>query len=172
MEEKDTLQDFLYTYVETGWFDHEREKTLEAMKRLWKTMPQTDIDQLPARLIVFAPAAIKLGQTYPWLDSGTREEGTLIYLAPELELMSQSEIDITVAHEFAHAVLGHGKCGSAGTETKEALIRQADVPHEREADELITKWGYAPAYNRRPNTAKPKRLLNSSRRTARPKRKR
>jgi hypothetical protein len=161
MEEKDTLQEFLYTYVETGWFDHERRKTLEAMKRLWKAVPQTDFDRLPGKLIVFAPASVKLGEVLPWRD-----------LAPHLERKSQSEIDKTVAHEFAHVILRHGRSDSTATETKETLIRQADVPHEREADELIKKWGYAPAYNRRPNTAKSRRILNLSRRITGRKRKR
>jgi hypothetical protein len=169
MEEKDTLQDFLYAYVETGWFDHERQKTLKAMKRLWKAMPQTDIDRLPGKLIVFAPAAVKLGDVLPLFNSGMREEGAFIYLAPHLECKSQTEVDKTVAHEFAHVVLGHGRSDSAVTETKETLIRQADVPHEREADELIKQWGYEPAYNRRPES---KRKLNSSRRITGRKRKR
>jgi hypothetical protein len=144
--------DFKYRFIETGWFDYGRAKTLVAMQKLWERVPQEDLDNLPADLIVFAPATYILGEVFPLSLGGESEEetrGALVYLSPQLERKSQAEVDSTVAHEFAHLVLGsHRSDYTRNTYPQGAEFKtQGDVPSEQDADRLISDWGYKPAYN-------------------------
>jgi hypothetical protein len=39
--------DFCYQYIEMGWFDYDRHKTIEAMRMLAKIIPDDVLDNLP-----------------------------------------------------------------------------------------------------------------------------
>src|SRR5450759_3565215 len=123
--------DFRYQYIETGWFDYDRSKTIEAMRKLSERIPDDVLNDLPP-LTVFAPSTALLGHVTPF---GTGDR-LFLYLAPKLEGKSQHEVDFTVAHEFAHIVLGHYKPG-ATTHTAGAVVeKHEDAPTEQDADHL------------------------------------
>jgi hypothetical protein len=88
--------DFRYQYIETGWFDYDRCKTIEAMWKLSQRIPHDVLNDLPP-LTVFAPSSALLGHVVP-VGTGNC---VFLYLAPKLEGKSQREVDFTVAHEFA-----------------------------------------------------------------------
>ena len=52
----------------------------------------------------------------------------------EKDELDEEEMRITVAHDIAHFILGHHKNGGGGPEK------------EKEADDLIEKWGFKRAY--------------------------
>jgi hypothetical protein len=121
---------FRYQFIETGWFDYDRDKTIEAMRKLAERIPEDVVDNLPP-LTVFAPSTVLLGRVFPMLASVT-PGSVFLYLGPRLETLSQKEVDFTVAHEFAHVALRHYKPG-AGTHPPVVLIkRHQDVPTERD----------------------------------------
>jgi hypothetical protein len=121
-DKKRRWDDFHYQFLQSGWFDDDRVKTVEAMRRLSERMPEEVYDELPI-LIVLAPAQWKYGQVYPSLLNGV-----VVYLSPTLE--EQEEVDFTVAHEFAHVHLGH----DAWMNNPPSL--------EDDADKLVESWGY------------------------------
>ncbi len=124
-------------YIETGWFDYDRHKTIEAMRKLSERIPEEVLDNLPP-LVVFAPSKAKLGEMKPY-GLGDR---LLLYLAPQLESKPQKEVDFTVAHEFAHVVLGHYKLGATAHPSGVTVRRHGDAPSEQEADKLAESWGF------------------------------
>jgi hypothetical protein len=143
-----TWEDFKYRYLDTGLVDYHRTRTVKALERLFNAMSQEDLDSLPRLLIVFAPPTQQLGEAIPWVEPGIEQSGFFIYLAPQLERKSQAEVDSTVAHEFAHAILLDDPTPTHGVGPEERLSRQADLPSDVKADELVQKWGFAPAYRR------------------------
>jgi hypothetical protein len=130
--------DFRYQYIETGWFDYDRYKTIEAMQKLSKRLPDDVRDSLPP-LVVFAPSAAKLGEVKPF-GLGDR---LLLYLSPRLEAKPQSEVDFTVAHEFAHVSLGHHRPDGTTVPSDAIVHSHEDVPSEQETDRLAESWGFA-----------------------------
>lgn len=127
---------FRYQYIETGWFNYDRHKTIEAMRKVSKRLPDAVLDELPA-FVVFAPSPRLLGELKPF-GLGDR---LFLYLSPRLEKMSQKEVDFTVAHEFAHIVLGHYKQGI--TMTPGAPVKShEEVPAEIATDKLAESWGF------------------------------
>ena len=78
--------------------------------------------ELPAGIIVFAPSGKVYGEAKP------------LYTPEGPERHPQESVDATVAHEFAHVLLGHG----------EVVDPDDPLRQEREADLLIEEWGYAP----------------------------
>lgn len=129
-------QAFAYDYIDSGWFDDDRLKTLRAMKTLCERMPQEARNDIPPDIIVFAPSPDEWGAAIPWYTPGGGPErhSQLIYLSPNLEMRPQRHVNATVAHEFAHTILGHDGTVQCGDEYR----------HEREADMLIQEWGYRP----------------------------
>jgi hypothetical protein len=75
--------EFRYQYIEMGWFDYDRCKTIEAMRKLSKCVPEEVLDNLPS-LTVFAPSAALLGHALP---CGTGDS-IFVYLSPRLESKS------------------------------------------------------------------------------------
>jgi len=66
-----------------------------------------------------------------------------IYLAPSLERQLQSDVDFTVAHEFAHAALRHHEPESLITfSIDEAKKGYLNWNSEVAADELVAAWGH------------------------------
>jgi hypothetical protein len=135
MAAEEHSQEFACAYIDSGWFDDDRTRTLHAMRTLCERMPQEAKGELPPGIIVFAPSAKLNGEAKPWYTpEGPERHAHFIYLAPCLERRRQESVDATAAHEFAHALLGHG----------EAVDPDDPLRQEREADLLIQKWGYAP----------------------------
>ncbi|HWR14164.1 MAG TPA: hypothetical protein VN577_05020 [Terriglobales bacterium] len=128
---------FRYEYIETGWFDYDRYKTIQAMQKLCYRVPDDVLDDLP-NLTVFAPSTAILGHVMP---SGAGN-CVFLYLAPSLERKSQAEVDFTVAHEFAHVVLGHYKPGATTLPAECMVSYHGDAPSERAADSLAESWGF------------------------------
>lgn len=152
---KESWEEFRYSHIETGWFDDNRSKTLKAMRRLWERVPQDDLDKLPADTLVFAPSPSKNGELLPWYTPpGVERNGVFIYLAPQLEKLSQGAVDSVVAQEFAHAILDHNSPDLPGLPPDQVPAHVKDWPHEKQADALIVQWGYQPAYRRRRRRAK------------------
>ena len=58
--------------------------------------------------------------------------------------MAQSKVNSIVAHEFAHALLGHGTTHPRIESSEKLPPRQADYPYEIEADMLVENWGFKP----------------------------
>ena len=122
------------------------------MKKLVERMPPELKDKIPP-LVVFAPSPAVEGEDFllPALPASD-EQSHLIYLAPSLERRSQADVDSTVAHEFAHAILRSSSSGHGPS---------ADDPlhQKREADDLIEAWGYRPTnsrgWMRRSTTSRP-----------------
>lgn len=129
-------EEFEYEYVGYPWFEPEgRERTYKAMKVLCERMPEEDKVRIPS-LIVFAPPPTSWGEEHTLFHPACSEDQTthMLYLSPELESRPQAYVNSTVAHEFAHAILGHNGIISA----------EDPYQHEREADTLIATWGYRP----------------------------
>ncbi len=147
---------FRYQHIETGWFDYDRHKTIEGMRNLSERVPDVVQDNLPAR-IVFAPSAARLGHVLP---CGTGDS-IFVYLSPHLESKSQAEVDFTVAHEFAHVVLGHYKPGATTYPSSLTFEKHEDALSEQDADKLAESWGFA-----HPKTRRHGRELCGSRRGA------
>ena len=57
----------------------------------------------------------------------------MVYLAPQLERFSHKYVDQTVAHEFAHVILGHP-------------MKNRSLSNEQDADNKAQSWGFNPAY--------------------------
>ena len=99
-------------------------KRCQALTLLYRTIPDV-LDRTPVTAI-FAPDAGGL-YTQP------ADAEVIIYLAPELEIESQEQVNFTVAHEFAHVVLSHSfLCWDAKQGQSE----------EQAADALARKWGF------------------------------
>jgi hypothetical protein len=130
--------DFRYRYVETGWFDYDRYKTIEAMRKLSERIPEDVLDSLPP-LTVFAPSRALLGRVLPY---GTGDS-IFIYLSPRLESKSPAEVDFTVAHEFAHVALGHYKPGASKHPCGAVVQKHGDAPSEQDSNRLAESWGFA-----------------------------
>jgi hypothetical protein len=77
------------------------------MHTLCERMPQEAKDELPPSIMIFAPS-------------------------DNLENRPQWQVNATVIHEIAHAILDHDGGVPRGDEYR----------HKREADMLIQEWGY------------------------------
>ncbi len=95
-----------------------------------------------AGVLVFAPSVKTLGEARIFVGAPDGHN-RWIYLSPSLESKSQAYVDSVVAHEFAHIVLGHCDRGStAGAVIPPECKVHNDLPTERDADELISRWGF------------------------------
>lgn len=146
-------EDFYDRFIDPMFFGlSERDnKRFFAMKKLWEKVPQEDLDKLPGFLIVFAPATNNWGEVFGLALSGPEDalRGALIYLSPKLEKMkNQEDVDSTVAHEFAHAVLGCWRFDyTRGILSQGAKCRTpGDILSEQDADALIRRWGFKPVH--------------------------
>ena len=72
---------------------------------------------------------------HPHLNLHTHPGGKLLYLSPLLLDTSKEQIRFTIAHEIAHAVLGH-------TEDFSENAQDIAERQERDADELAQGWGF------------------------------
>jgi Zn-dependent peptidase ImmA (M78 family) len=93
-------------------------KILKALKKVAPHVPE----KLGRRVFIFTPETNTLGSVF-------KHDDYVLYLRPTLFRSSQREIDFTVAHEFAHLVLGH-------------LRRLPGRQVEKEANALARKWGF------------------------------
>jgi hypothetical protein len=119
---QDWFNDTLLASVKMKWVLEG--KRCRALMHLYKTIPSV-LDKTPVTAI-FAPDAGGL-YTQP------AHAEAIIYLAPELEIESQEQVNFTVAHEFAHVVLRHSfMCWNS----KQG---QSD---EQAADALASEWGF------------------------------
>jgi hypothetical protein len=107
-------------------------------------MPAEVYENLPL-ITIFAPWGLDYGRALPAPGGGS----LMIYFAPGLERRPQAQSDFTVAHEFAHAALGHGtpEWFLQSQDPKKAYLEQEC---EIAADQLVEQWGYPiPAYRKR-----------------------
>jgi hypothetical protein len=118
--------DFRYQFIETGWFDYDRHKTIEAMRKLSERIPYEVLENL-SPLVVFAPSPVKLGEMKPF-GLGDR---LFLYLGPRLERERLNEVDFIVAHEFAHVALGHYKPGATTDAPGVLVTRHEDAESEK-----------------------------------------
>lgn len=105
------------------------------MQKLSERLPEDVLYSLPP-LVVFAPSATKLGEVKPF-GLGDR---LLLYLSPRLEAKPQSEVDFTVAHEFAHISPGHHQAGATAVPPDAVVQNYEDVPSEQDTDRLAESW--------------------------------
>jgi len=83
------------------------------------------------------------------MPSAPPGEDAFIYLAPSLERQSQAQVDFTVAHEFAHALLRHHLPGKDGLTTKELRAGYLNWNPEEAVNKLALEWGFTlPAYRK------------------------
>jgi hypothetical protein len=130
--------------VHAGWFKGDviegtlLSKRIKALGNLYgklaKLNDSIDFDSLPPT-VIFAPPVDCGG----YVKQAIFPTGTVfMYLAPTLEFDSQRDVDFTVAHEFAHVVLGHyANLGDVPSE-----LPHEKQPHEIAADALAAKWGF------------------------------
>jgi hypothetical protein len=134
---------FLYMYVNPGWFDEDRTKTLHALRQCFDRIPIEAWDEMPP-LILFAPSSWKFGQVNP-LATHSFPRPTIqafVYLSPSLESESQEQLDFTVAHELAHALLGHHRPDNSEATHTLGSIPHEEAPSEIAADKLAESWGF------------------------------
>jgi len=94
---------FLDTFTDSIYCDLQaRPKTAKALIKLAERIPESVVNDLP-RIVVFAPNPHDYGLCVPLMAGDQDGADAFIYLAPSLERQSQTDVDFTVAHEFAHA---------------------------------------------------------------------
>jgi hypothetical protein len=123
--------EFWYRFIDETLFDLEdRPKTFGGLKLLAERLPANI--SFPVTVTVFAPGAWRYGMVLKTVAEA------IVYLPAALE----EDVDFTVAHEFAHIVLG-----DFGAVESEAAAPYFEQPTEHAADDLVRKWGYSvPAY--------------------------
>src|SRR5271155_2218845 len=127
----DTFTDSIYCDLQT------RPKTAKALIKLSERIPDSVVNDLP-RIIVFAPNPLDYGLCIPLMTGAPNGADAFIYLAPSLERQSQSDVDFTVAHEFAHAALRHHEPENLMTfSVDEARKGYLNWDSEVAADELV-----------------------------------
>lgn len=114
---------FCEQYIDDRLMDRdERPRTLKALQTACERIPEDVWAHMPC-CTIFAPPA--------WYYACVQlMPAVIIYFAPVLEQLPQRRVDFTVAHQFAHLVLGH-----------RGMLEQRIDP-EREADKLAISWGY------------------------------
>lgn len=134
---------FLDTFTDITYCDLQvRPKTAKALCRLAERIPDSVVNDLP-RIVVFAPNPRDYGLCIPLMAGEPNGADAFVYLAPSLERQSQSDVDFTVAHEFAHAALRHHEPESLMTfSIDEAKKGYLNLNSEVAADELVAAWGY------------------------------
>jgi len=132
----DTFTDSIYCELRV------RPKTAKALIKLSERIPDDVLNGLP-RIVVFAPNPHDYGLCIPLMAGDQNGADAFIYLAPSLERQSQSDVDFTVAHEFAHAALRHHEPDNLMTfSIDEAKKGYLNWDSEVAADQLVAEWGY------------------------------
>ena len=132
----DTFTDSIYCDLQT------RPKIAKALIRLSERIPDDVVNGWP-RIVVFAPNPQDYGLCIPLMAGAPDGADAFIYFAPSLERQSQSDVDFTVAHEFAHASLRHHEPESLMTfSMDEARKGYLNWDSEVAADQLVAEWGY------------------------------
>ena len=134
---------FLDSFTDSIYCDLDvRPKTAKALIKLSERISNNIVNDLP-RIVVFAPNPDDYGSCLPLMPSDSTCGDALIYLAPSLERQSQTDVDFTVAHEFAHASLRHHKPENLMSfSMDEAKKGYLNWNSEVAADELVAAWGY------------------------------
>lgn len=134
---------FLDSFTDSMYCDLDaRPKTAKALIRLSERIPDSIVNDLP-RIVVFAPNPDDYGSCIPLIPSDSTSDDAFIYFAPSLERQSQTDVDFTVAHEFAHAALRHHEPENLMTfSMDEAKKGYLEWTSEVAADQLVTEWGY------------------------------
>lgn len=128
-------------------WDEGQTKTLAALKKAAAQIPDSTLLNLPP-LRIFTPVRADSGVTLMVETAGQifspATPLTLMYLSPLMELYQQSEIDFTVAHEFAHVALRH--LWSINSNREMGTFKDGtygDAPSEIAADQLAESWGFS-----------------------------
>ena len=138
-----TPEAFLDTFTDSIYCDLQaRPKTAKALIRLSERLLDEVVYSLP-RIVVFAPNPHDYGLCIPLMAGVPNDADAFIYFAPSLERQSQTEVDFTVAHEFAHASLRHHEPKNLMTfSIDEAKKDYLNWNSEVAADQLVAEWGY------------------------------
>jgi hypothetical protein len=138
-----TPEAFLDTFTDSIYCDLQaRPKTAKALIRLSERLPDEAANGLP-RIVVFSPNPHDYGLCIPLMAGVPNGADAFIYFAPSLEHQSQTDVDFTVAHEFAHASLRHHEPENLMTfSIDEAKKGYLNWNSEVAADQLVAQWGY------------------------------
>ncbi len=117
---------------EGGWLHRDSDKRILAVEQVYAQGGEA-LDRMP-QVTIFAPPINHAGHA---LRIPTN---CMVYLSPTLEFEQQWKVNFTVAHEFAHVVLGHHRAGNRQMKIK--ADRHADRPAEKAADDLAESWGF------------------------------
>jgi hypothetical protein len=115
-------------------------KRAEAVLQFWNKFSddhEEDFEKM-VDITIFAPSLCTAGLATESF------KGRFIYLSPTLEFESLPFIVHTVAHEFAHHFLGHV---AADGNPLDVSLPHAERPHEIEANQRATFWGFPNATN-------------------------
>ena len=113
---------------------------MKAFGALCEHLTDEIINKLP-RVVVFAPSPGANGKCLSLIPAHGGDDA-FIYLAPSLERHPQADVDFTVAHEFAHALLRHHL--PENTKLSESEVKEGYLyfNSEKAADELVLDWGF------------------------------
>ena len=133
---------FLDKFTDPTWFDPAvRPKTMKACLALCERILDKIVNELP-RIVLFAPDAGEYGRCIPLMPNDFDSDAAFIYLAPSLESRPQVEVNFTVAHEFAHALVRHHLPQNMILSPEEAKRGYLESNSEIAADKLVAEWGF------------------------------
>ena len=137
-----TREVFVDKFIDPTWFDPAvRPKTTKACLALCERIPDNIVNKLP-QIVLFTPSPDEYGRCIPLMPNDSDSDAAFIYLAPSLERQPQAEVNFTVAHEFAHALVRHHLPKNMILSAEEAEKSYLEVNSEVAADELVAKWGF------------------------------
>jgi hypothetical protein len=119
---QDWFRDSLLPSINLKWLSEG--KRYKALTMLYYVIPDV-LNDTPVTAIL-APDSGGLYTSAPAAE-------IIVYLAPDLEIESQEQVNFTVAHEFAHVALAHSFLCWNSEQCKR---------DEKRADQLAAVWGF------------------------------
>ena len=128
-----------WEYMDQGGLDHDVEDSVGRLYRAFRKVLERTSDEELQRFWDLSPQLICLrsrGKVFR-----AHANVPVIYLAPSVLKMSETNLVNMIAHEVAHVLLGHHEDVGA-------------VDFEEKADDMVEKWGLKRSY---PQTRRRKR---------------